>query len=286
MGLGHMLGALAISACVVGCMGSPTPLAPNLGGTVGVPHSGVLTNGVELPARGPGFVRYRPKGDHYWGHPDLVAAVEAAAARVAEQRPGGAPLVVGDFSAKTGGKIPGHHSHRTGRDVDLLYFAMTPSGASVRSPGFVRFGSDGLAQVEGLGYLRVDLEREWLLIKELLLSPRIEVEWLFASRDMEALIVDYARARGEDPMLVWRAESMLLQPGDSSAHDDHIHMRIACSAEDELRGCMGGGPRWPWLDPAAELPELDDGALSTIAKDDPPELLPSPSEDSRAGGDV
>jgi penicillin-insensitive murein endopeptidase len=184
--------------------------------------------------------------------------------------------LVGDLSARRGGKIPGHHSHRTGRDVDLLYYVMTPSGAPVESPGFIRFASDGLAKLgEEDRYLRLDVERQWLLVRALLLSKEADVQWMFASRDVEALLIDHARARGEDPFLIWRAETMLLQPGDSTPHDDHLHLRIACAPEEELAGCQGGGPRWPWLPPEPTLGELDRVTLEQIAHDDPFDLLPS-----------
>lgn len=268
------LAIFVLGSIACGCVGTPTPLAPSVGGSIGVPHHGVQTGASELPVRGPGFRRLRPKSQNYWGNPRLVAAVEHAAKAVADARPGGAALLVGDVSAQDGGKVPGHHSHRTGRDVDLLYFTATPSGAAVESPGFIHFGSDGLAKIDENGddYLRLDVERQWLLVRELLLSTDAEIQWMFASRNVEALLIDYARARDEDPALIWRAETVLLEPGDSTPHDDHIHVRIACSAEELLTGCEGGGPRWPWLSPAPELGELDGRSLEEIARDDPFEL--------------
>jgi penicillin-insensitive murein endopeptidase len=187
---------------------------------------------------------------------------------VADAMPGGAPLVIGDLSAKAGGKIPHHQSHRTGRDVDLPWFVTTPGGAPVRNPGFVPVGPDGLAKLEeGGGYARIDVPREWRLVKELITSGEIDVQWMFCSSDVEALLVEYARARGEAPDLVWHAETVLMQPGDSLAHDDHIHMRIACTPEETVLGCEGGGPRWEWL-PA--LPELEDAeALRDLGEQDP-----------------
>ena len=65
-------------------------------------------------------MRYRPNGRFHWGRQRLIRMVEAAAAHVARTLPRGPPLVVGDLSARAGGKIPRHSSHRTGRDVDLL----------------------------------------------------------------------------------------------------------------------------------------------------------------------
>jgi penicillin-insensitive murein endopeptidase len=267
--------ACAVQCLVLGgCFGTPTPLAPAVTGSVGMPHSGVQTDPVELPGKGEGFVRFRPRSPNYWGNPRLIRAIMHASASVSRRLPG-APLVVGDFSARRGGKILGHRSHRTGRDVDLLFYVTTPTGASIRSPGFVLFDADGLARVHDTGaYVRLDVERQWLLIKELLSSEDIGVQFMFVSRDIEALIIDYARARNENPELVWHAETVLLQPGDSAPHDDHIHLRVACTPEESVLGCEGGGPLWEWLPSEISLGPLDPEQLDRIAAEDPPVLEP------------
>jgi penicillin-insensitive murein endopeptidase len=152
----------------------------------------------------------------------------AAAASVSHDFPEGKPLVVGDFSARYGGKIPGHNSHRTGRDVDLLYFVTTPSGTPVQSPGFVSFENDGLAKVFETGtFVRFDVARNWALVKHLLGNPEVGVQFLFVSRNVEALLIDYALSRQEPLDLVYRAQTVLLEPKDSTPHDDHFHLRIA-----------------------------------------------------------
>jgi penicillin-insensitive murein endopeptidase len=272
------LGLLPLAWLAVGCVGAPSPLAPALRGTVGVPHQGVQTDAVELPPRGEGFVRYRPKGKNHWATPRLVAAVSAAAASVAHQFPDGEPLVIGDFSARHGGKIPGHNSHRTGRDVDLLFYVTTPKGAPVRSPGFVHFDTDGLAQIGETGrFVRFDVPRNWALLKHLLENPEVGVQFAFASRNVEALLIDYALSRQEPIDLIYRAQTVLLEPKDSTPHDDHIHLRVACAPDEGVSGCSGGGPYWQWLPPAAASLPLDAGVLAAIASEDPP-----PSDQSLA----
>ncbi len=273
-----LLGCLAAAFCS-GCLGAPNALAPGLEGSVGMPHHGVQTGAVELPRQGEGFTRFRPTSATYWGNPRLVGTLESVAREVARARPGGAPLVVGDLSSRFGGKIPRHNSHRTGRDVDLLFYMTTPEGAPRRSPGFIRVGADGLAEY-GDQYLRLDVERQWLLIKQLLRSPEIEVQWLFISRDVEALIVDYALARESDLDLVWHAETVMLQPGDSAPHDDHMHVRIACSPDESVHGCEGGGPRWEWQTPLPHIETPLSELLAEIAREDPYE----PQKFAHAGG--
>ncbi|HEY6724568.1 MAG TPA: penicillin-insensitive murein endopeptidase [Polyangiaceae bacterium] len=255
----------------VGCIGAPNALAPGLHGSIGMPHSGVQTEAIELPQRGDGFVRFRPHSPTYWGNPRLVGAIQDVGRTMLQKSPETAPLVVGDLSGRYGGKIPRHNSHRTGRDVDLLFYMTTPAGAPIRTPGFVPVGNDGLAEI-GTEYLRFDVERNWLLLRELLTSHMIEVQWLFISRDLEAMLIDYALARETDLDLVWQAETVMLQPGDSAPHDDHVHLRIACRPDEAVYGCEGGGPRWEWQPPLPRIETPLAELLVQIAKEDPYEI--------------
>ena len=259
-----------LGALLSGCFGTPSPLAPGLRGSVGLPNQGVLTDASQLPEAGPGFERFRPTSTHYWGVPRLIAAIENAAAYVARTAPGGAPLSVGDLSSQNGGKIRNHASHRTGRDVDLLYFVTNVHGHSVKSPGFVSIGGDGLAaDPAGQRFVRLDVDRQWLLTRALLTDKEINLLWLFVSRDVEALLVQHARALSEPTEIVWRAEQVLHQPRDSAPHDDHMHVRIACTRAETLEGCEGGGPRWPWLPDDSNWNEPSANLMFTIAGDEP-----------------
>jgi len=258
------------------CIAAPSPLTPGLAGTIGAPGSGVQTDGVELPESGPGFLRFRPQGTNHFGRPHLVAALQRIARDLSAESPDAPPLVIGDLSARYGGKIDGHQSHRSGRDVDILFQFVTPAGARVTAPGFVHVGPDGLAHVFDTGHLlRFDVEHQWRLVRALVTAPEIGVQFMFVSRTIEALLVDYALARGEPLDLVLRAQSVMFEPGDSLSHDDHVHMRIACSAEEMERGCIGGGPYWDWLPPAPAPFVLDERRLHAelLAEEAPPPLL-------------
>jgi penicillin-insensitive murein endopeptidase len=185
--------------------------------------------------------------DRHFGVPRFVHAIARAAAKVEAERPG-ALLTVGDLSVKTGGRLMPHLSHRTGRDADLLLYLTTLDGAPVTSPGFIHVGPDGLAWDEaGHRFLRFDIEREWLLVKTLLEDDEARIQWIFASRAIEAMLLEWARARGEPGETLVRAEEALLQPVPGGEHDDHVHVRTQCTVDEVARGCEPTGPVRSWI---------------------------------------
>jgi penicillin-insensitive murein endopeptidase len=99
------------------------------------------------------------------------------------------------------------------------------------------------------------------------------VQFLFISKPLEALLMDYARARGEPLELQDRAQTVMLQPRDSLPHDDHLHLRVACSPEEIQAGCSGGGPYWEWLPPLPTNQAATQALLEEIAQDEPLEPL-------------
>jgi penicillin-insensitive murein endopeptidase len=228
-----------------------------------MPHRGVLASSAELPSHGDGWRCLRDDGRHH-GLPRFVTTIERAASRVHSERPG-PPLVVGDLSAPHGGRISGHASHRTGRDVDLLLYLTTLEGAEVESPGFLHVGADGLAWDEkGERFYRLDVAREWLLVKALVEDDVARVQWIFVSRPIENLLVEWARARGDSPETILRAMDVMLQPGPpAEPHDDHIHVRTACEASEIGTGCEPTGPDRPWI---AALDAKTDAAPDTTTE--------------------
>lgn len=236
------------------CSRVPSPLTPAVGSSIGLPFQGVLAASLSLPPQGPGYALLRRPGRNF-GTPAMISAIRFAAEEVDRQLPG-STLAVGDLSARQGGRIPGHKSHRTGRDADLLFYVTTLGGAPIDSPGFRVVGPDGLGQTPGRYgnlFFRFDLARNWLLIKALISAPSSEMLWIFVSRPLEALLIEYALARGEDPVLLWQAECLMLQPKNALPHDDHFHIRVGCSPQDAVAGCEDGGPQWPWREPAPAL---------------------------------
>jgi penicillin-insensitive murein endopeptidase len=241
---------------VAGCARAPSPLVPAWHGSIGTPNRGVLTDGAE-PRPAPGGMSWLRGNDRHWALPRLAKAIEDAAAEVSREKPG-AVLRVGDLSRRGGGgPLAPHFSHRSGVDADLLFYVTTLDGASVDSPGFVHFAADGIGRDETRSrWLRFDVEREWLLVKALLEDPDARVQWIFVSDVVQSILVDWALARGDSIETIRRARDVMRQPKPGGVHDDHIHLRTACSPEETVAGCEPMGPRRPWL--AYDLPPLAD----------------------------
>ncbi len=248
--------ALACSACAR----APSPLWPQLDGSIGMTHRGVLAHGEELPATGPGYDFLRDNGRHFATR-RFAGVVERAAAAVAKERPG-STLVLGDLSTATGGQLSPHFSHRAGRDADMLFYWVTLDGAPVSDHGFLHAGADGLAWDEqGKRFLRLDVEREWLLVRAMLGDEAARVQWIFIHDNVKALLLEWALARGEPTELVWRASQVMLQPNPGGLHDDHIHVRTACDADELVHGCEPFGPERPWLALPPPAPAGSDAEL-------------------------
>jgi penicillin-insensitive murein endopeptidase len=237
----------------------------------GFPSDGVLMHGVALEQRGPGFVRAKPGEDTRWGTATLVQLLERVSARVAQTLPGGEPLYVGDIGAKHGGQHDLHGSHRTGRDVDVLFFLSDARGRSVRGSGFYAFDrrgvsvrSDAKGSARELAYF--DVARNWALVRELVLDEQALVQWIFCADGIKAMLLAHGAEHEPNPQALVRASYVLHQPSRGRIHDDHFHIRIGCSAQDRMTGCGDPGPVWPWFrndheKPAWEGPGNDDATL-------------------------
>jgi penicillin-insensitive murein endopeptidase len=267
--------ALVVPLSLAACARAPSPLAPAWHGSIGRADGGVLADGAELPRSADGL-RWLRGNDRHWGLPRFTEAIARAARVVARERQGAA-LCAGDLSTRWGGgPLAPHFSHRSGVDADLLFYVTTLDGASVDSPGFVHFGADGIARDDvHQRWLRLDVARQWLLVKTLLEDPEARIQWIFVSDVVQAMLLDWALARGDSIDTIRRAQDVMLEPHPGGVHDDHIHVRTTCSPEEMVAGCEPSGPRRAWL--SYELPPPDerneDLALALLQ---PLELKPLP----------
>jgi penicillin-insensitive murein DD-endopeptidase len=265
----HALALLGMIVCAGASSAGCAELGPSGmmsgGGSVsyGRTNEGRIVDPALLPDEGDGFVTpliWRARG-HRFGTDELVDLIVAASRRITAARPG-ARLAVGDLSPRRGGRSRQHQSHQSGRDVDLLFYVTDPMGAPVEVQTMRRFGASGASTddrwVKGAP-LRFDVDRNWQLVKALLTAPEAEVQYVFIFEPLAILLLDHARASGEPESLIELARSAMVQPGDSAPHDDHMHIRIFCSALDVARGCQDRGTR-----------------MATRKKAPPIELLPEP----------
>jgi penicillin-insensitive murein endopeptidase len=274
--LGSRTLALTLASSLLGgCIAFvPMPGEPLSFGTT---SRGVLHQGVALPDRGEGFVRSRPGESTRYGTPHLLEAIERAVGEVARRFPGSAPMRIGDVAAPGGGHHWRHGSHRTGRDVDVIFFLTDPAGRSRLGRGWLamnRFGygveheitEEGEGGPAG-GLFFYDTPRNWWFVRTLLLDDEAAVQWIFVSAGVKAHLLRYAMAEEQDPRAIVRAAYVLQQPTNAQPHDDHFHVRVYCTPRELAGGCVNRGPIWPWLRDAIEKPDaiagdaLDDEAL-------------------------
>jgi penicillin-insensitive murein endopeptidase len=216
----------------------------------GATNRGALSDAVALAERGTGFVvkdPWRSRGLHY-GTKEMVALLERAAARVHREHPG-ARLAIGDLSAEHGGPVGGHRSHQSGRDVDLIYYALDEGGAPFEPDQHMAYyGPRGFATyatspnfVKGIPVRFFDMARNWALTRALLTDPQVQVEKIFVSSRVRRWLLHYAIDKGEPEELIKKARQLLRRPGDVRGHNDHMHVRIACSDSDIALGrCRNG----------------------------------------------
>lgn len=251
--------------------GGDDALDPARSWSIGSTAKGYLVGARRLPDDGP-HLRPRPvsvERDAVYGTETLVGLLERAAGRVAARWPG-TILWAGDLSAERGGPIPGHASHRSGRDADLAFFFRDAAGAEAHAPDLPRVGADGRTLD---GHLSFDAERTWALVDALLTDPHVQLQWIFVAGHLEDLLLSAgARARAPDALLA-RAAEVLKQPRDSSSHDDHFHLRIYCGLEERVEGCADAPPWHPWVDDhAAELRRRVAEVLPFLATGAPDEV--------------
>ena len=167
----------------------------------------------------------------------MVEALRHAGASVRARLASSPPLGVGDLSRARGGPIaPYSRSHQSGRDSDLAFYRLDAQGAPVVADDLIRFDAQGQTRDRAQTF---DAERNWLLVRALLEDRTIEVEWMFISEPLRKTLLAEAAREGAPAELAQRAARLLHQPSDAPPHDDHLHLRLRCTAAESRAGCMG-----------------------------------------------
>lgn len=147
-------------------------------------------------------------------------------------------LWLGNVGKKGGGDIVYSVSHNAGRDADIAFSYLDAAGKPVDPPDLVPLDKDAKSRD---GTLRLDAGRTWITVRGIATAPDVEVEYVFISEPLKKKVLAWARDHKEPPEIIQRAADVMRQPGGSAPHDDHIHVRIYCSALDIASGCLDTG---------------------------------------------
>lgn len=231
----------------------PDPLAaePSRSTSIGSPTAGRLTGGLALPLRAPGLLFLPSKDpDSRYGTVELVQGLVRAAAAVESANPG-APVTVGDLARAHGGEISGHASHRSGRDVDVLFYLQHEDGRPFVPSKFIPLDPRGhgtdygdLADPADDVPVVLDVARTWQLVAALLGDESMAVQKILIVEHLRTLLLEQADRVAAPEAIVRRFSEVTCQP--RFPHDDHMHMRVFCSAQDIEAGCEDTRPIFPW----------------------------------------
>lgn len=239
---------------------APATRGPSASLSSGLPWEGKLLRAVRLRMSSV----LRPVADYardgnFYGTAELVGALERAAHALASRFPG-TPLAVGELSAVRGGKLDGHHSHRTGRDADVAFFMRDEHGNSSQFWRFVTFGLEGVA-LRTQQALYFDDTKNWALASTLLRDPDARVQYMFVAQSLRTRLLIEGRRQGESDEFLRAAAAVMVEPRERHKHDNHFHVRIYC-ARDDRPECQDSQPYWPWYD--GETPTGQYAALPRI----------------------
>ncbi len=185
--------------------------------SVGFPSGGSLRGGVPM-VEGKGR-RILAIGWKTWGTDATIAALDTVLDRWAAHGHT-QPILVGNISNRTGGKLEPHSTHQSGRDVDLGYPQKLAKGAELN-------WQEMTAQ-------NLDAAETWALLR--ILADSGAVEEIYIDRSIQKLLHDHATANDVVPERALRKWMEYPHPtGQADAwikhvpgHTDHLHVRFAC----------------------------------------------------------
>lgn len=233
--------------------------------SLGSTSGGSLQHGKRVGLSGGGWAFFRHikgRGTHF-GTKEMAELLSRLGARIQAEHPGSV-MGIGNISLDGGGKSPWHHSHQTGRDVDIAMFGLSAAGKPLNPKRFVFFGEDGVTA--GRRPQSFDAARNLTLVRSLLEDESVTVQWIFCAEYLKQSLLEEARKQQLPSETVERLGKVLHQPTDSSPHADHFHVRIFCSVEDRLHGCLERGPLWPWANLGDEAYQTRVDELAAVVR--------------------
>lgn len=215
--------------------------------SVGTVTNGYIVNPVKLPLSGKDYRimdQQAQRGTNF-GTREMVNLVKSTAQKVAAKYPGSI-MHVANMAACGGGEIPWSVSHRSGRDVDIAFYMQGSDGSQIEPSEMINIGPDMTGKTRDGRQVIFDTARNWTMIRAIILDPDVSVQWIFIANHLKRRLLTFARKHKESKEIIYKASQVMWQPYRSSAHDDHIHVRIYCPVDDLSWGCRDIGSNRPW----------------------------------------
>ncbi len=181
-------------------------------------NNGTISDSVDLPEFGDGYMRLFVKRNRGWGSKELVSMIIETASEMYQFYPSRDRLQTGDLGARFGGQISGHGSHQNGLDVDLTYYRNN----GVEQKPEVTNGFSELMVKNGKTTANFDILRNWELVKTLHRYGKIQR--IFVDPVIKSELCKFAKKIGEEAGYEEVLRSMRPYPN----HADHLHVRLYC----------------------------------------------------------
>jgi len=165
-----------------------------------------------------------------FGRSSVIKALQVSCLKVQRKHPE-FRLAVQDISLPAGGKMLGHLSHKTGRDVDIAYIGrdakgsihpQTPSWANPFSMYEENYNQEGKYR-----HLRFDEQLNWAFLMALRTNRIVTVEKVLVEPHLRQRLLAYGkRTKAGKAALVWARDHLRYAGSNAADHEDHMHVRF------------------------------------------------------------
>jgi murein endopeptidase len=190
---------------------------PDTSHSAGTAIRGRLLHGIQLPQNDALYSIRNP--EHTWGSSHAIEQLQLAIASFRRSYGFSREIVIEDMSQQRGGRFPPHHSHRSGRDVDveLPLKDGVPVGTIPRQPSVVNW------------------DATWALVQSFIGTG--EVRYIFLSRSRQTELYRAAQRAGAseqelDEYIQYPHDGLNAFVRHSKGHDKHIHVRFKCASNE------------------------------------------------------
>ncbi|MEM6291475.1 MAG: penicillin-insensitive murein endopeptidase [Myxococcota bacterium] len=189
--------------------------------SVGVPSNGSLEGGVPM-VDGPGRVM-KMIGWKSFATANTVAVLDGVLrqwAKTGHKQ----PVIVGNMSSRSGGRLKPHSTHQSGRDVDLGYPQILPAGEELNW--------------RVMNSRNLDAKENWALLSMLVQTGQVEV--VYIDREIQKLLYEYAvkqNLMSKGALKKWMEYPAPTGSGSPviqhvNGHVDHMHVRFNCQPHE------------------------------------------------------